>query len=83
MTTGNTNPLMNTKDKEQFITQHKDLMDAIYQVESLIGHIALPDYLTNEQRDEWRQLFNEEQRGWRQIADKCGIELFKEEWYDN
>lgn len=79
MTTNNSDSKTSAMD----ILAHKQLMDNLYHAQSVISHIALPEYLTNEERDEWRDLLNQQVRDFNQIIDKCSLELYREEWYGN
>lgn len=71
-----------TESEYNAIEDFSQFIEAVRQVQSLIRHIALPEYLTDDEREEWRQLLNSEEHGWKRIDDKACTELYREEWYE-
>jgi hypothetical protein len=66
-------------DEEQ---QLRNFISYLEEIKTMFRSAELPNYLTDEQREEWRKILARDERDMGLTIDKAAIELDKEEWYE-
>lgn len=68
--------------EQEYLRAFIAFINQLEDIKSGFRNLSLPDYLTDEQRTEWRAIASRYERDLTGTIDKAAIELDKEEWYE-